>query len=107
MRDERTNDNEQLKIELLSQWKMEAESRNYLANLFFLPMGIARCFWQWPGHKSLVLLFEGVFYIIIFIKGHNSLGSLFEGVFVILSFLVSSCLLVFRSRVTSPSYKNP
>ena len=28
MRDERTNNEQQLKIELLSQWKLEAESRN-------------------------------------------------------------------------------
>ena len=31
MRDERTT-NEQLKIELLSQWKLEAESRNEVRN---------------------------------------------------------------------------
>ena len=31
MRDEQTNDDdEQLKIELLSQWKLEAESRNFI-----------------------------------------------------------------------------
>ena len=28
MRDKRTNEQQQLKIELLSQWKLEAESRN-------------------------------------------------------------------------------
>ena len=33
MRDERTNDEQQLKIELLSQWKLEAESRNFLETL--------------------------------------------------------------------------
>ena len=29
MRDEQQTTNEQLKIELLSQWKLEAESRNF------------------------------------------------------------------------------
>ena len=31
--DKRTNDDEQLKIELLSQWKLEAESRNSDGNV--------------------------------------------------------------------------
>ena len=31
MRDKRQTTNEQLKIELLSQWKVEAESRNMLS----------------------------------------------------------------------------
>ena len=30
MRDKRTTNDEQLKIDLLSQWKLEAESRNLL-----------------------------------------------------------------------------
>ena len=39
MRDEQRTTNEQLKIELLSQWKLEAESRNslfYILHVLFL-----------------------------------------------------------------------
>ena len=41
MRDKRTT-NEQLKIELLSQWKLEAESRNFdfCATLLVPPFGL-------------------------------------------------------------------
>ena len=47
MRDERTTNDEQLKIELLSQWKLEAEFRNS----YIVPQPI-------EVHQQLLSLFE-------------------------------------------------
>ena len=74
--DERTNKRQTVKIELLSQWKLEAEFRNceccprhslfkgHNVNVNIVVLNCQKCNQclkcQVSGHKSLGLLFEGV-----------------------------------------------
>ena len=69
-----TNDDEQLKIELLSQWKLEAEFRNMKENLRYKLLSekttfLNRCNKHNPRH-GITIFWSDIYYII---SSHRSL----------------------------------
>ena len=90
MRDTQTN--EQLKIELLSQWKVEAKSRKIFQNL--KPSKNLKIFQKSENLLKICL--------IKYLKGHKSLGSLCNVVKGLIVSLVRATNQPTKGRTMSP-----